>query len=174
LTAIGDLNGATQDTSSRVKNAFDNAGFSTEISSNIQGVLWTKAIVNAAINPLSVITRLPNGALAESVAIQRIASRIMAEGVRVSRAEGVKLTGDPRKLWRKILLSTSENKSSMLQDIERGRTTEIRQLNGTIASRGRTRGVDSPLNRILTELILGIEESSKRAPHVPDSRLRAN
>jgi 2-dehydropantoate 2-reductase len=162
LTTIGDLRGADQDTSSRVKIAFDKAGFFTNVSSNMQGVLWTKAVVNAAINPLSVLTRLPNGVLAKSLTIQRIAFRIMAEGVRVSQAEGVKLMGDPRKLWRRVLLSTSENKSSMLQDIERGKTTEIRQLNGMIVSRGRTRGVDSPLNRILTELILGIEESSKQ------------
>jgi 2-dehydropantoate 2-reductase len=124
------------------------------------GVLWTKAIVNAAINPLSGLTRLPNGALAKSPEIRKIGFRVMDEGISVSRAERVRLAGDPRKLWRRTLLSTKANKSSMLQDIERGKMTEIRQLNGAILLRGKKRGIETPTNGILTRLVLGIEESS--------------
>src|SRR5207249_4588877 len=53
VTLIGDTRGANGDTCSRIKIAFDRAGLQAKISSNIRGVLWTKAIVNAAINPLS-------------------------------------------------------------------------------------------------------------------------
>jgi 2-dehydropantoate 2-reductase len=88
----------------------------------------------------------------------------MEEGISISHAERVRLAGDPRKLWRRILLSTKANKSSMLQDIERGRMTEIRQLNGAILSRGKTRGVETPTNWVLTKLVLGIEESLKPKP----------
>ena len=161
LTVIGDPQGTKSDTGLRIKIAFENAGFQTKISSNMAGVLWTKAIVNAAINPLSGLTRLPNGALAKSAEIRKIGFRVMDEGISVSRAERVRLAGDPRKLWRRILLSTKANKSSMLQDIERGKMTEIRQLNGAILSRGKKRGIETPINGILTKLVLGIEESSK-------------
>jgi 2-dehydropantoate 2-reductase len=164
LTIIGDPRGTKSDTSSRIKIAFEDAGFQTKISSNMTGVLWTKAIVNAAINPLSGLTRLPNGALAKSAEIHEIGLRVMEEGISVSHAERVRLAGDPRKFWRRILLSTKANKSSMLQDIERGRMTEIRQLNGAILSRGKTRGVETPTNWVLTKLVLGIEESSKPKP----------
>ncbi|HEV2120102.1 MAG TPA: ketopantoate reductase family protein [Candidatus Bathyarchaeia archaeon] len=158
LTLVGPT-GRT-DSSLRIKMAFDGAGFRTRTSSNIRGVLWTKAIVNAAINPLSSLTRLPNGALAKNRVIHGIAQRAIDEGILVSHAARVRLVGDPRKLWRKILLSTKPNKSSMLQDIERGRTTEIRQLNGAIVSRGRRARIKTPVNEILTELVLGMEESS--------------
>ena len=161
LTVIGDPQGTKSDTGLRIKIAFEDAGFQTKISSNMAGVLWTKAIVNAAINPLSGLTRLPNGALAKSAEIRKIGFRVMDEGISVSRAERVRLAGDPRKLWRRILLSTKANKSSMLQDIERGKMTEIRQLNGAILARGKKRGVETPINGILTKLVLGIEESSK-------------
>jgi 2-dehydropantoate 2-reductase len=161
LTVIGDQRGTKSDTCSRIKIAFEGAGFRTKISSNMVGVLWTKAIVNAAINPLSGLTRLPNGALARSSEIRKIGFQVMEEGILVSRAERVRLAGDPRKLWRRILLSTKANKSSMLQDIERGKMTEIRQLNGAILLRGKARGVETPTNRILTKIVLGIEESSK-------------
>ncbi len=161
LTVIGDPRGTNKDTCFRVKLAFESAGFQTKTSSNIRGVLWTKAIVNAAINPLSSLTRLPNGALATNAAIQEIARTVMDEGTSVSHAARIRLVGDPRKLWRRILLSTRANKSSMLQDIERGKMTEIRELNGAILSEGEKTRVSTPVNRILTELVLGLEESFK-------------
>ncbi len=161
LTVIGDPRGKNKDACSCVKLAFDGAGFQTKTSSNIRGVLWTKAIVNAAINPLSSLTRLPNGALAKNTVLQEIARTVMEEGTSVSNASRIRLVGDPRKLWRRILLSTRANKSSMLQDIERGKMTEIRQLNGAIVRQGKKTRISTPVNRILTELVLGLEESFK-------------
>ena len=123
--------------------------------------------MNAAINPLSALTRLPNGALAKNAAIREIAFRVMNEGISVGQAARISLVGDPRKLWRTILLSTGANKSSMLQDIERGKMTEIRQLNGAILSYGRKARIKTPINGFLTSLVLGLEESSKiSAPRV--------
>jgi len=159
LTLIGDTRGANSDTCSRIKLAFDRAGLKAKTSSNIQGVLWAKAIVNAAINPLSSLTRLPNGALAKNRGIREIGRSAMNEGIAVSHAIDIRLAGDPRKLWRRILLSTRTNKSSMLQDIERGKKTEIRQLNGAILSHGRKTQVKTPVNEILTKLVLGLEQS---------------
>ncbi len=160
-TIIGNIRGANSDTCSRIKIAFESAGFQTKTNSNIRGVLWTKAIVNAAINPLSSLTRLPNGALAKNAGIHEIALRAMDEGISVSQALGIKLVGDPRKLWGKILLSTRANKSSMLQDIEKGKKTEIRQLNGAILSLGKKTRVKTHINGILTKLVIGLEQSSK-------------
>lgn len=162
LTLIGDPRGAKSESSSRIKTAFNGAKLKAKTSSNIHGVLWTKAIVNAAINPLSSLTRLANGELARNREIQGIARDAMNEGISVSRAIHIRLVGDPRRLWRNILLSTGTNKSSMLQDIERGRMTEIRQLNGAILSHGRETGVKTPVNQILTKLVLGMEVSSRR------------
>jgi 2-dehydropantoate 2-reductase len=161
LTFIGDPRGVNTDITSRIRVAFDEAGFHTKISSNIRGVLWTKTIVNAAVNPLSSLTRLPNGKLAQNAQIQEIARRAMDEGILVSHAAGIRLVGDPRKLWGKILWSTRANKSSMLQDIERGKSTEIRQLNGALVSYGEKTRVKTPINYVLTKLVQGLEESSK-------------
>jgi 2-dehydropantoate 2-reductase len=146
--------------SSGIKKAFDEAGFRTTRRTNIRGVLWTKAIVNAAINPLTALTGMSNGALSKYSAIVELGSEVISEGVAVSRAEQVRLVGDPRKLWRKILESTPRNKSSMLQDIERGKMTEIRQLNGAIVARAKKAGIMVPINEILTKLVLGLESSA--------------
>jgi 2-dehydropantoate 2-reductase len=158
-TIIGALQPGDSGNSSRIKIAFNRAGFPTKTSSNIGGVLWAKAIVNAAINPLSALTRLPNGVLVKNAAIQEIALRVIDEGILVSRAARIRLVGNPRKLWRRILLSTKTNESSMLQDIERGKMTEIRQLNGAILSHGKKTRIKTPVNGILTKLVLALEES---------------
>jgi len=160
-TIIGALHPRNSGKASSINIAFNAAGFSTKTSSNILGVLWAKAIVNAAINPLSALTRLPNGVLVKNAAIQEIALRVIDEGILVSRAAGIRLVGNPRQLWRRILLSTKANKSSMLQDIERGNMTEIRQLNGAILSRGKKTSIKTPVNGILTKLVLALEESLK-------------
>lgn len=162
-TVIGNPKSNRSEVSSAIKKSFDHAGFRTTVSSNIRGVLWTKAIVNAAINPLTALTRMPNVALSKSGVLIELGSLAITEAVKVSRAEHVRLVGDPRKLWRKVLKSTGANKSSMLQDIERGRMTEIRQLNGTIVSHGRKAGIRVPINEILTNLVLGLELSALRA-----------
>jgi 2-dehydropantoate 2-reductase len=160
-TIIGALQPRNLGNDSRIGIAFNAAGFPTKTSSNILGVLWAKAIVNAAINPLSALTRLPNGVLLKNAAIEEIVLRVIDEGILVSRALGIRLVGNPRKLWRAILLSTKTNKSSMLQDIERGKMTEIRQLNGAILSHGKKTFIKTPINGILTKLVLALEESSK-------------
>jgi 2-dehydropantoate 2-reductase len=161
LTLIGDPRGVNTSSSSRIKVAFDEAGFQTKVSSNMQGVLWTKTIVNAAINPLSSLTRLPNGQLAQNAQMQKLGRRIMNEGMIVSHAARIKLVGDPKKLWGKILRSTTANKSSMLQDVERGKSTEIMQLNGALVSYGEKTRVKTPFNYVLTKLVQGLEQSSK-------------
>ncbi len=161
VTIVGDPKHEWSDSLVQLKVALAGAGLKTTISRNIHGVLWTKAIVNAAINPLSSLTRLPNGSLAIDLSLQAIARDAMEEGVAVSKAIHIRLEGDPRRLWRRILLSTRANKSSMLQDVESGKMTEIRQLNGAIVSYGRKTGIATPVNEILTNLVLGLEASLK-------------
>ena len=162
LTTIGSPASDVSKLGSDIKKTFNEAGLRTSINPNIDGVLWTKTIVNAAINPLTALTRLTNGELSKNNSMIEIGSETVSEGLKVSRAEHVRLVGDPRKLWREILESTRENKSSMLQDIEKGRKTEIRQLNGVIVSRAKRAGVRVPFNEILTKLVLGLEFSVMR------------
>jgi 2-dehydropantoate 2-reductase len=159
-TIIGFPKGNQSEIGPAIRRTFHDAGFRTFIHSNIGGVLWTKAIVNAAINPLTALTRMSNGALSKNRSVIELGSEVISEGMAVSRAEQVKLVGDPRRLWRRILESTRANKSSMLQDIERGKMTEIRQLNGAIVSQAKKAGIGVPINEVLTELVLGLESSA--------------
>ena len=160
-TWIGELNGEVSQRCLAISEVFRNSGFSSEISSHIDGIIWAKAIVNSVVNPISALTGLPNGEL-RSVAFRRLAEKVVEEGQRVARAVGVHPNPHPRRLMSEILSSTSRNKSSMLKDLENKRTTEIRELNGAISSLGKLHRVGTPYNDFLTALIVGREMSARR------------
>jgi 2-dehydropantoate 2-reductase len=159
MTWVGEMNGKVSDRCLAVERAFRNAGFSTIISNNIKGVLWAKAIVNSAINPISAIAHVRNGDVRRIPELRRIASKAVDEGIAVARASGILLKPSPKSLLAKVLAQTPRNKSSMLQDVEAGRKTEIRQLNGSISRLGNLVGVSTPFNDLLTKLVLALERS---------------
>ena len=161
-TWLGEINGKLTDRCLTIQKAFRKAGFTTIISNNVKGVLWAKAIVNSSINPLTAITRVKNGDVRKIPELLEAASKVVDEGVAVARANGILLKPSPKSLLAKTLALTSRNKSSMLQDIESGRKTEIKQLNGSISSQGRLVGVSTPLNDLLTNLVLALEEGHRK------------
>ncbi|HWH09067.1 MAG TPA: 2-dehydropantoate 2-reductase [Candidatus Thermoplasmatota archaeon] len=134
-----------------------------EASPRIAGELWAKVVVNAAINPLTAITGLRNGALLEVPALRDLMQRAAEEAVDVARAEGAPLPDDDLVLRaRRVAELTAQNKSSMLQDVERGRPTEVDAICGEVVERGLRHGVDAPVNLTLRALVKGIEASTRR------------
>ena len=163
MTWIGEINGRVSDRCLIIETALRRAGFSTTISNNIQGVLWAKAIVNSAINPITALTHVRNGGVQSIPELREVASKIVGEGIAVAHANGILLEPSPKSLLAKVLASTPTNKSSMLQDIEARRKTEIRQLNHMISLRGSAVRVSTPFNDLLTTLVIGLERYRRRA-----------
>jgi 2-dehydropantoate 2-reductase len=157
MTWVGEMNGKVSGRCLAIERAFRKAGFSTIISNNIKGVLWAKAIVNSAINPISAIAHVRNGDVRRIPELRGIASKAVDEGRAVARASGILVKPSPKSLLARVLAQTPRNKSSMLQDIEAGRKTEIRQLNGSISRLGSLVGVSTPFNDLLTKLVLALE-----------------
>ena len=139
------------------------AGLDVEHTDRVLGEIWAKVVVNASINPLTAITGLPNGALLEHGHLRELMQRVVEEAVDVARTEGAPLPDDDMLARaRRVAELTAANKSSMLQDVERGRRTEIDAICGEIVRRGHARGVDAPVNMTLTALVKGIEETTRR------------
>lgn len=146
-----------------IADAFRTAGIDAEWTDRIAGEIWAKVVVNASINPLTAITGLPNGALLELPHLRELMQRVVEEAVDVARAEGAPLPDDDMLLRaRRVAELTAANKSSMLQDVERGRRTEIDSICGEIVARGMRHAVDTPANMTLRALVKGIEESTRR------------
>ncbi len=146
-----------------VVRCFAESGIPTEFNAGIDSEIWAKAIISSCINPLTAILRVPNGRLLESRAISRMLKEISLECERVAEAKGVKLPQShmyPRV--RAVANDTSENLSSMLQDVLRGRRTEIEQLNGAFWRLSEELGLDLPLNTTLTSMIQSMRVTHSR------------
>ena len=160
LTLVGELDGEKSRRVLNVIRSFKSAGFETKVAGNIQSAVWSKAILNSTINPVSALTRLENGLLESVGGMRELMWRVLQEGVRVARAEGVKLrVVDISRSLSRVLALTAGNRSSMLQDVLNGRKTEVRELNGMIAGLGRKHRIETPLNTLLSSLVTGLEES---------------
>ena len=123
------------------------AGFDAREASPIEPHVWAKLVANAAINPITALAGQPNGYVAENPAARALAVALAREAAAVAVAEGLALPFDDAGEYALgVARESAANRSSMLQDVERERPTEIDALNGAVVRRGRARGVPTPEN----------------------------
>jgi 2-dehydropantoate 2-reductase len=116
--------------------------------------VWRKVAVNAAMNPTTALLGYTNAELLADVGASRVADSLAAEVARVATATGVAMSEDEgQRAWRDIATVTGANRSSMLQDVQAGRPTEIDAICGAVQREGERRGVGAPLNQAMTVLV---------------------
>ena len=178
---VGELDGRVTKRVESLKVMLDSA-VPTTISSNIYGVLWSKLAINCVITTLGATTGQLLGEMLRQARIRRLGMLIASEVIDVAEAQGIALepVGGTLDIYRlylphgrrgdgfslEVLLKHvillvvgakfSRLKSSMLQSLERGRRPEIEFMNGYVAERGREKGVLTPVNEALTEMVLEI------------------
>ncbi|CAG0935531.1 2-dehydropantoate 2-reductase [Thermoflexales bacterium] len=139
---------------------FNSAGLKSHVTADIKGLVWGKVIINAAINPLTAILRVPNGALVESEETIELLQAAAWEAAAVAAAKGIPLPfSDPVERVKQVATLTATNHSSMLQDVLGQRPTEIDAINGKIVEQGQVLGVPTPVNALLTSLIRALEKN---------------
>lgn len=124
---------------------------------DIEPIRWMKLAVNAAINPVTALLNAPNGVVAENQWARELAMGLASEVGAVAKSVGVELPGDPGEEALRVAENTRQNVSSMLQDIRRGRRTEIDYINGAVVAIGERRGVPTPLNKAVYFLVKALE-----------------
>jgi 2-dehydropantoate 2-reductase len=158
-TKIGELDGEESDRIKEITHALTSVGIETKISRRIKKEIWIKGIVNAGINPITALTRLKNGYLLKIPYLENLLEDTCMECVEVAKSDGVDLSDcDAIEKTKNVARLTAQNRSSMLQDIERGRKTEIDSINGRIVEIGKKHGIETPINSTLVSLIKGMEE----------------
>ena len=161
-TAIGEPKGGITSRVQRIADTLSPAGFQTAISHNIYDSIWGKLIINAAINPLTAITKLKNGALLEYNETRRLLNITAAEAARIAAALRISLPyNDAPSAAEAVCRATSSNVSSMLQDVLCQRQTEIDAINGAIVDEAKKAGLEAPINETLACLVKGIEAETK-------------
>jgi 2-dehydropantoate 2-reductase len=158
-TVIGKISETLEDQEiNQIADIFRLAGFNTTVSNDIYSFIWGKLIINASINPITAITRLKNGELLKHNETRSLLRMIAEESAKIAIASGVILPyNDPVSAVESVCSATSDNISSMLQDILNGRQTEIDAINGAIVEKGKELNIDTPINKVLIYLVKSIE-----------------
>jgi 2-dehydropantoate 2-reductase len=130
------------------------AGFETHIEENIEDLVWSKLIINVGINALTALTGLYNGQLLDTDDIRTLMADLVDEAVQVARAKGITLTyADPQQAVKEVAQKTARNRSSMLQDFDRHKRSEIDFINGAIVREAEALNIPVPVNRAVTRLV---------------------
>jgi 2-dehydropantoate 2-reductase len=139
---------------SHVQAAFNGAGFETEVAGDVRVMIWRKLMANVAINAVSALTGELIGEIARDPHLLAISDAAVREAMAVMAAEGVPGAAEDHVAYaRHVMELTARNQASMLQDVLRGRYTEIDAINGAVAWLAERHGIDAPINSALAALV---------------------
>jgi len=142
----------------RVVDIFNRAGIIHEIPADMIRILWWKFMINVGINQASAALKGSYGVFQTSREAQSLMEASMREVITLAQKLAIDLSGQDIEKWYAVLASLSPTgKTSMLQDVEAGRKTEVEMLAGKIIELGRRHGVPTPVNEQLMHTIKKIE-----------------
>lgn len=137
---------------------FENAGLPITEVSDIRQKTWEKLMINCVVNGLATILRVPNNELGNKI-LTPIKERIKDECFKVAEKDGFTLNkGSFREVEK--LISKSENINSTLQDIQKGKQTEIDYLNGMVVKLGKEYNIETPVNEMIWRMIKYMEKNN--------------
>lgn len=153
------LNTAISPKVRRVQEAFDKAGIRHETPEDMLRQLWWKFMINVGVNQASAVMRAPYGVFQSNPDAQALMEGLMQEVVSLATAENVNLTRQDIENWYPVLNRLSpQGKTSMLQDIEAGRKTEVEAFSGKAIELGKKHGIATPVNLAIYQIIRVLEQ----------------
>ncbi len=138
--------------------ALSSCGFETHIEENIADLVWSKLVINVGINAVTAISGLENGKLLDYPEMKELMKDLVEEAVAVAEKKGVRLSYDnPVETVYGVAEKTALNRSSMLQDFDRGSMTEIDFINNAIVREGSNLGIATPVNGAVSKILKTME-----------------
>lgn len=148
---------------SAIKDFFDRSGVSSEVPQDMYNRLWYKYMMNVGINQITAIMRAPYRSIKTRFITdetKKLLDQAMKEVVMVAAAEGVALSDqDIQQIYATVDTLSDEGKTSMCQDVEAGRKTEVELFSLTIRNLAAKHGIEVPVNDVFYALLTGIESS---------------
>jgi 2-dehydropantoate 2-reductase len=144
--------------SEEIASVLNAAGFDCRISPDIARDVWHKLIINCVVNPITAILGCEVGGIANPQ-LDPLKELVIAECLAVAASQDVMLEGNFQQEISDFF-RPSHNIASMLQDLRRGRPTEIDYLNGAVVEFGARHDVACPVNAALTAIIKAMEAES--------------
>ena len=147
--------------------AFRESGIPCRFEKKILSFIWDKVLYNVCLNALATLLKTDYGSLGNDPGTWSIMEKLASEFYEVASVEKVELVSPDAgqyldRFREELLPPTSGHRSSMQEDIEQGRQTEIDALNGAVARLGRKHGIETPVNDALTGIIRFLEYQSRK------------
>jgi 2-dehydropantoate 2-reductase len=157
--------GARSEMVERVADFFSRAGVRYKIPEDMIKAIWKKFMINVGLNQVEAVLRCSNSVVQDVKSVRDLVISAMKEVVAVSKAEGTGVTEDdiPR-FFEGFDRSRQTGKTSMLQDVEAGRGTEVDILGGEVLALAEKHGIETPVNVMLVRLIKAMEDMANPQP----------
>ena len=141
--SVGELDGSISGRLRLVSRTITNSGLRAPVRSNIRQDIWVKLLGNLAFNPISALTKVSMETISRDETILEIVRGMMEEAVKVADSIGIKI---PLSIDQRLAGAekVGTHKTSMLQDIEAGKPTEIESLLGAVIELGKIQGIHMP------------------------------
>ena len=160
--AIGEPDGSKSDRGRQLADIFIKAGLRCPIRSNIRHDMWVKLMGNVAYNPISALTGATLIEIVQRPETRELAAAIMREAESVAQKLGIEM-GVSIEQRLAGAEKVGHHKTSMLQDLEAGKPTELEAIVGAVVELGEKLGVDLPNTKSVYERVKLLESSAKRA-----------
>jgi 2-dehydropantoate 2-reductase len=146
-----------------IAETFSAAGMPTQATDRLWEMVWGKLVINAALNASCALTGATGQAALDSPAAHEWLGLVADETAAVAQALGIALPypDAAARVWQHCH-DVGPSKPSMLQDVERGRPTEIAAINGAVVREGARLGIPTPYNQALLLLVKAREQVAGR------------
>lgn len=162
LIVFGEINSQMTDRVQKIHSMFENAGFKSQISTDIQADLWKK-FINICVSGLLAVTRSNYGEIREIKETRRMMFDLLTEIYTLSRKMGIIISADyVEKSMQYIDSFPYDSNSSLARDVWNGKPSELEYQNGTVVKLADQYGVEVPVNRFIYNSILPMELRARK------------
>lgn len=158
LYPIGELDGTASERVTKISQLFAAAGLNAPVEPVIRRNIWRKVMNNAALNPVSALTRATVQTMLGDPGVRALLKRMIEESISVAKSSGV----DPEitaEEWLQWAAHIADVKTSMLQDVEAGKELELEPIVGAVVELAERFNVDVPALKATYALTKLLEKS---------------
>jgi 2-dehydropantoate 2-reductase len=141
----------------QIADQFTQVGIESAAVEVVRSVIWDKLLVNVGINAITALTGIKNGQILDLEVTRELSRAAVEEAASVASAQGIEIRKDPVAHVFQVAAATAVNRSSMGQDVDRRRQSEIKAINGFVVREAESMGIAAPVNRTLTALVETME-----------------
>jgi 2-dehydropantoate 2-reductase len=158
-TTVGMWDGAEKEfqIARQIADQFTEAGIESAAVEAVHPVIWDKLLINVGINAVTALTGIKNGQILDLELTRELSRAAVEEAASVARVQGIEIRKDPADHVFEVAAATAANRSSMGQDVDHRRPSEIKAINGFVVREAIRMGLAAPVNQTLTALVETME-----------------